>query len=139
MIKAGLNRLIEKGYDWPPSAPEFSRLCKPSAEDFNLPTLDESIEQIGRLMNNKNTKLHPFVYTLYKNLNGRWWDLTRMVERDYRRELRRYHERLVEHVVNGGDLLSQPEFIEKKEPEPKQADPAEVEKRMAEIKEKVRA
>lgn len=120
MIKSGLNKLISRGYDWPPSAPEFSKLCRPSVEDFNIPPFDDAINLIGRLSRHKKTRLDPFTYSMYSRIGGRMYDLNRMAERDYRSEMKRYYDATVKLVLSGGELFVQPELIEHA---PKEAQP----------------
>lgn len=112
MIKTGLNKLITRGYDWPPSAPEFSKLCRPSIEDFDVPCFDDAINLIGRVSRNRETRLDPFTYTMYLKVGARMYDLNRMPEREYRTEMKRYYDATVKIVLSGGDLTVQPEFIE---------------------------
>jgi len=120
MIKTGLNKLITRGYDWPPSAPEFSKLCRPSIEDFDVPSFDDAINHIGILSRRKDHRIEPFVYTMYLRVGKRMYDLNRMSERDYRAEMKRYYDEVVKVVLSGGDLDVQPMLIEeaKKEYKP---------------------
>lgn len=134
MIKRGLNKLISKGYEWPPSAPEFSNLCRLGPDDYNLPTLDEAIEAVSRFSQSKRARLSAFSYTLYVRVSKRLWDINRMPEREYRRELKTYYDSLVDYVVCGGELASQPELLEEEKPERKPADPEYGAAQLAELK-----
>ena len=134
MIKRGLNKLITKGYEWPPSAPEFANLCRLGADDFDLPSLDQTIDEILLYSRHSKAQLHPFSYTLYKRISNRWWEISRMPAREHRREVKIYYDDLVKHVIRGGELSSQPELIEEKKPEPKPADPEYAEQKIAELK-----
>jgi hypothetical protein len=63
-VRSGMRALVEKGYDWPPSAPEFRKLCEGRSEawehrteayqpfppDRSLPdkTAEERRDRVGR-------------------------------------------------------------------------------------------
>lgn len=119
MIKSGLNKLITRNYEWPPSAPEFANLCRPSIEDFDVPTFDEAIRLIGVFCRRKDTRLDPFTFSMYLRIGGRMYDLNRMPERDYRAEMKRYYDATAKALVAGAEMSVQPEMIESQAAEPK--------------------
>lgn len=119
MIKSGLNKLIVRGYDWPPSAPEFSKLCRPSIDDFDVPGFDDAVEMIGRFDRSNSVRLDPFTYTMYLRMSKRMYDIRRMNERDYRNEMRRYYDSTAKALVSGAEMQVQPELLESKPPDPK--------------------
>lgn len=127
MIKRGFNKLIAKRMEWPPSAPEFAGLCNLSADDFNFPRQEDASAKISDYMRERKynqppvIRLTPFEYTLYCRISKIAYELFRMDSKSFKKEFGSYYQEIVDHAVNGGELLEQPELLEVKEKECKPA------------------
>lgn len=66
-IGRGVRKVIELGMDWPPSMPEFRKLCEPDEADLGLPTMDQAYRAAAR----RDWKLHPAVFHAAK-IVGQW-------------------------------------------------------------------
>ena len=112
MIKHGFNKLVAKEMYWPPSAPEFASMCKITAEDLNVPELEESLRRIQKFRSMKEYKLNPFEYTLYKKLSVISYELDRMKIKEYHAKTKKIYGDLVKEIIGGVELDEQPELIE---------------------------
>lgn len=117
MIKRGFNKLVERGCEWPPSAPEFAKLCQITAEDLDLPNWRNAYSEVGRFRRDKTHKLDAFCYSLYLALRGEFYDLDRLASEKLERRVKEEYKALVAEIIEGRELISQPELLEQKKPE----------------------
>lgn len=66
-VGRGVRRVIEAGMDWPPSLPEFRKLCEPDEADLGLPTMNQAYRAAAR----RDWSLHLAVYHAAK-IVGIW-------------------------------------------------------------------
>lgn len=96
----GINRVRLAGKDWPPSAPEFRKLCQPLPEELGLPTLasawKEANEFAGQL--NYHGWSHRAVY-LAGHAAG-WYELRNAGTAEECREVKRKFAAAYQTLVN---------------------------------------
>ncbi len=114
MIKSGFNKLVALAMPWPPSAPEFVGLCKPSKEDFGIPDQQEAWSGVDRYRRNKKYQPTPFEYALFRNLSREFFDLDRLTVDAHRKRIGVVYQALSKRVMAGEALEDAPVLVEDK-------------------------
>lgn len=97
-IGRGVRRVIELGMDWPPSLPEFRKLCEPDENDLGLPTM----ELAYRAASCRDWSLHPAVYHAAKIVGQ--WELEQKPEHITRPLFAKAWETVVKRIRSGEQL-----------------------------------
>jgi len=110
-MRKGFSRLVQEAKDWPPSAPEFAAMCKPTAEDYGMPPLDEVTDRIvGAVMTDNRVKVHQMakpVYAVWREL-GDTYNFRLADEQAMRKKIRQAYDRVSASLLAGGELPEVP-------------------------------
>jgi hypothetical protein len=100
-IGRGVRRVIDLGMEWPPSLPEFRKLCEPDEVDLGLPTMDQAYRAASR----RDWSLHPAVYHAAKIVGV--WDLEQKPEHITRPRFADAWESIIKRI-RSGEMLEGP-------------------------------
>ncbi len=100
-LARGVRKVIELGMDWPPSMPEFRKLCLPSEADLGLPEFEQAYRAAARL----DWTLHPAVYAAAKIVGT--YKLRYDAESSTRPKFEKAWDSVVERIRRG-EVLEQP-------------------------------
>lgn len=127
-IAQGVERCLIGDYDWPPTLPEFRKLC------FGIPTLSSVLADVQFPTDGKPT---PFIRLVWRFIDA--YNLKRLSMQEADREIKRAYEKAREHVMQGKPLPEEPiAAIEHEEPERKPAAPEVARAALAEMAAKLR-
>lgn len=114
-IAKGLAELAARGDDWPPSAPEFRKLCEgASPELLGLPPASAAYREACRIAHPAadRTGIHPAVY--HAACETGFFELASLPEEKSRRLFERAYELTVQMVLNGQPLREIPKALPEK-------------------------
>lgn len=111
-IACGLVALSERGDDWPPSAPEFRKLCTGnSAESLGLPSVDQAYRQACAIAHPAADRagVHPVVY--HAACETGFYELQHLAQDKSRKLFERAYSLTVKTVMAGGPLREIPKAL----------------------------
>ncbi|WXL23937.1 hypothetical protein WG219_11275 [Ectopseudomonas mendocina] len=113
-IAVGLSVLTQRGDDWPPSAPEFRKLCSPSAYSMGLPSIDRAYRQACEIAypGADSSRIHPAVY--HAACEAGFYELRMLPESKSRPLFERAYEVTVRMCANGEPLREVPKALPEK-------------------------
>ncbi|MGO0305922.1 replication protein P [Endozoicomonas acroporae] len=110
-LAMGTNRVRLGGKDWPPTAPEFRKLCQPLPEELGLPTLAKAWHEANEFADqtNRHEWSHRAVYLA--GYAAGWYELRNAGTADECREVKRRfgaaYQKQVNRVCQGLPLEDQ--------------------------------
>lgn len=126
-IARGLSGCMASAEAWPPSLPEFRRLC------LAIPTDAEVMLDLRR----SHAERAPFTRLVWNKLNA--FEFARASQRDAERKVRAAYQLAVAHVMAGGEIPPNPpvQLTADLQRPPKPADPEVAKAHIAEIAERL--
>jgi hypothetical protein len=114
-IGAGIDKVIKKDIQYPPTLKQFQSLCKRSLEDLGVPSMEDAYKQVcvnlGRTDHAQNWR-HPVVYWAYVN-TGRS-EFNTLTEKQIKPIFKKNYQILVDKLMDGKDVGELPRLLPEK-------------------------
>lgn len=110
-LDMGLNRVRTSGSEWPPTAPEFRKLCQPTPEEVGLPPMAKAWDEANQHCGVPDS--HPWTHrAVYLAGKAAGWhelrtQLTAQERRDVKVKFANAYQQLADKVCRGEPLEDQ--------------------------------